>query len=148
MWYVYIMVQLCLLFARLGNPYIYSILDWRKPGRSSLVTFFALMFLVVLHLLTYCVYLLRCQLYKKCCIKNQQAGQDKHSLTITLSSSENKEKGGAVNDAGFTGTTVDYLQDDQRGFTDRLCLQFVHFFLVHFHSRCRKSFNYQFYLLF
>ncbi|KAJ8301965.1 hypothetical protein KUTeg_020952 [Tegillarca granosa] len=51
-----------------GNPYIYSVIDWRKPGTAVLysivVVFIAL---PVVHMFLYCVYLLRILIHRKCC---------------------------------------------------------------------------------
>ncbi|GLV43250.1 headbutt [Carabus blaptoides fortunei] len=62
-----------------GQHYIYAILDWQSPGRSTLTAFLALMFLVFLHLLTYCMFLLRKRIY----IKLYKSKNDKNSFNLS-----------------------------------------------------------------
>lgn len=47
------------LIFRLGSTAIYSILDWNKPGSTTLVCLGTLIFLVILHVVTYGLYKLR-----------------------------------------------------------------------------------------
>ncbi|TMW52342.1 hypothetical protein DOY81_002599 [Sarcophaga bullata] len=48
-----------------GNRYIYEILDWSKPGWTTLVLFGCLILVLVFCFLLFCLYKLRCAIYRK-----------------------------------------------------------------------------------
>ena len=60
-----------------GNPYVYTVLDWRKPG--SAILYCALVFFVfvpVTHLILYGIHRLKVFIYEKCdCCKRQSGYQ-------------------------------------------------------------------------
>lgn len=51
---------------RFGSHCIYEILDWDYPDKAVIVTFSAVFFLVFIHCLTFCIYLLRRYLSNSC----------------------------------------------------------------------------------
>lgn len=48
-----------------GNHYIYKILDWKKPDKTTLVVIGTLLFSVILHVLFYLLYRIRVRIYSQ-----------------------------------------------------------------------------------
>lgn len=53
------------IYFRNEDPYIYTVLDWRNAGRTTGICFLVLLFIIVLHCFSSCVYLLRIYVYRK-----------------------------------------------------------------------------------
>lgn len=48
-----------MFFYRVGSSAIYNILDWDAPGRTTLICFGVLVFLIILHVFSYGMFRLR-----------------------------------------------------------------------------------------
>lgn len=76
----FLFVLFCFIF-RLGSTAIYSILDWSKPGSTTLVCVGTLIFMVLLHIFMYGMYRLRVYLMEMWKKKEQKASQTEKGVT-------------------------------------------------------------------
>lgn len=75
----------------IGNPYIYSVIDWRKPGTAILYSIVVVLIaLPVVHMLLYGVYLLRIFIHKKCCQHSSSSKSDDITLGYHMKETGNK----------------------------------------------------------
>lgn len=55
----------CFFFFRHGHPFIYNVLDWRKPEKASVTVFGTLMLAIIVHTLLFWIYKLRVYVQRK-----------------------------------------------------------------------------------
>ncbi|XP_022915594.1 protein rolling stone-like isoform X2 [Onthophagus taurus] len=60
-----IIYHLCGGTSRNEEPFIYPVLDWGKPGKTTIVCVLVLVFLIVLHIFSCCIQLFRSHIDKK-----------------------------------------------------------------------------------
>ena len=68
-----------------GNPYVYPVLDWRKPGSAILYCLPVCFVLVpVVHLILYGIHRLKLFTYEKCDCCKRQTGYQRDSTTVEM----------------------------------------------------------------
>ncbi|KAK9890314.1 hypothetical protein WA026_010416 [Henosepilachna vigintioctopunctata] len=81
--------------SREGTTYIYPILDWSKATKSLLVCFVVGLFAVFLHVVIFCMYVIKKKIFKKLI-------QDRN-VELPISMTTRKNQSGYVNDAVIMG---------------------------------------------
>lgn len=76
---------------RRDETYIYSALDWSRPGKTFAVSFAGLLFVAFIHFTCYLIYRVRVCVYNACCRKDSE--RDKFTaLGRTLSTLDNSQR--------------------------------------------------------
>lgn len=64
---IFLFVFLFCSSRRSGQPYIYPVLDWSKPGKALVTTFGTLFLALAVHMFLFSVYKLRVFIQRRCC---------------------------------------------------------------------------------
>lgn len=80
---------------RRDSRVIYPMLDWSRPGKSIVISAFAVLFVFLVHVIVYSLYKVRLCIYTKICVRYRN--NKKMSLVRTLSTMDDAQKENFLN---------------------------------------------------